>query len=110
MHKYLMDIFKNLTTKEKRSLASKYLHFHLPELFFIYDSQVASVITLFAGKKVRDLDIPKDVDKTYAEFCYKALSVYNELNGNYSDPKPRVVDNVLIRYFDEMNLPTNTEE
>ena len=33
-HKFLMDIFYELTGLEKRSLASKYLHFHCPEKFF----------------------------------------------------------------------------
>jgi hypothetical protein len=110
VHKYLMDLFYDLTTKEKRSLASKYLHFHLPELFFIYDSRVASVITRFAGRKDRKLNIPESVDRTYADFCYKALLMYNELNGVYSDPKTRVVDNILLRYCDENALPSNDEE
>ena len=34
-HKFLMDAFKEMTGLEKRSLASKYLHFHCPEKFFI---------------------------------------------------------------------------
>ena len=110
VHKYLMDQFYELTKKEKRSLASKYLHFHLPELFIIYDSRVASVITKFAGNKPRGLQIPQDADKTYAEFCYKALLIYNELNGNYSDTKTRVIDNILLRYCDEIGLPSDDEE
>ena len=110
VHKYLMDQFTELTQKEKRSLASKYLHFHLPELFIIYDSRVASVITQFAGKKPRGLEIPQDADKTYAEFCYKALLIYDELNGNYSDTKTRVIDNILLRYCDEIDLSSNDED
>ena len=110
VHKYLMDLFTDLTHKEKRSLASKYLHFHLPELFFIYDSRVASVITKFAGRKPRNLSIPKDADETYANFCYKALKIYEKLSGNYSDPKTRVIDNILLRYCDEIGLPSKDEE
>ena len=110
VHKYLMDQFTDLTQKEKRSLTSKYLHFHLPDLFIIYDSRVASVITKFAGKKVRGLQIPQDADKTYAEFCYKALLIYDELNGNYTDTKPRVIDNILLRYCDEIGLSAEDEE
>ena len=110
VHKYLMDQFTALTQKEKRSLASKYLHFHLPELFIIYDSRVASVITKFAGKKPRGLQIPQDADKTYAEFCYKALLIYDELNGIYSDAKTRVIDNILLRYCDEIGVSSNDEE
>lgn len=110
VHKYLMDLFTDLTRKEKRSLASKYLHFHLPELFFIYDSRVASVITKFAGKRPRGFVLPENADKTYADFCYKALSIYNELNNDYSDKKTRVIDNILLRYCDEIGLSSDDEE
>lgn len=110
VHKYLMDLFTKLTKKEKRSLVSKYLHFHLPELFFIYDSRVASVITKFTGRRQRDLKIPKDADETYAEFCYKALLIYEELKGTYSDAKPRVVDNILLRYCDEKDIQSSDED
>ena len=110
VHKYLMDLFTALTHKEKRSLASKYLHFHLPKLFFIYDSRVASVITKFAGKRPRRFVLPEDADKTYADFCYKALLIYNELKNEYSDEKTRVIDNILLRYCDEIGLSSDDEE
>ncbi|MDD5364338.1 MAG: hypothetical protein PHR30_03300 [Gallionellaceae bacterium] len=42
MHKRIMDVFADLPAEQARSLASKYLHFHFPELFFIYDSRVAA--------------------------------------------------------------------
>ena len=105
-----MDLFAELTQREKRSLASKYLHFHLPELFIIYDSRVAEVITLFAGRTPRGLEIPQDADETYAKFCYKALLIYNELNGKYTDTKPRVIENILLRYCDKNGLSANAEE
>ena len=82
----------------------------MPDLFIIYDSRVASVITKFAGKKPRGLQIPQDADKTYAEFCYKALLIYDALNGNYTDTKPRVIDNILLRYCDEIGLSADAEE
>jgi hypothetical protein len=39
-----MTVLRDLTGLEKRALASKYLHFHLPRLFFIYDSRAAGVM------------------------------------------------------------------
>ena len=51
-HKFLMDTFYDLTGLEKRSLASKYLHFHCPEKFFIYDSWAKAGI----GKLVKRPD------------------------------------------------------
>ena len=44
-HKYLSDLFNKLTKLDKRSLSSKYLHFHKPKLFFIYDSRVAAALS-----------------------------------------------------------------
>src|ERR1019366_2260152 len=38
-HKRMTDLFKKITGMEKRSLASKYLHFHASNAFFIYDSR-----------------------------------------------------------------------
>jgi len=39
-HNYLTKLTALITDLEKRSFSSKYLHFHLPNLFFIYDSRV----------------------------------------------------------------------
>ncbi len=39
-HNYLIQVTKEITALEKRSFCSKYLHFHLPNLFYIYDSRV----------------------------------------------------------------------
>ncbi len=44
-HFYLTSILKNITRINKRSLASKYLHFHSPKSVFNYDS--------IANKEVR---------------------------------------------------------
>src|SRR5574344_1624672 len=97
LHKRLMDILKKQTEMDKRSLASKYLHFHLPNIVFIYDSRVQSAISSFVDGKGR-IDIPLDVDGTYYRYCLKCLEVYKKVN---SDPRftgmclPRIVDNVL---------------
>lgn len=39
-HKRVMDVFSGLNEDDARSLASKYLHYHFPELFFIQDARV----------------------------------------------------------------------
>lgn len=41
-HNYLTNLFTRISGIEKRSLASKYLHFHFPKLFFLYDSRVVA--------------------------------------------------------------------
>ena len=40
IHKRVMDVFDDISESQARSLAAKYLHFHFPELFYLYDSQV----------------------------------------------------------------------
>ncbi len=35
-HLKVMKLFKRISGMDKRSLAAKYLHFHLPDLFYIY--------------------------------------------------------------------------
>lgn len=51
MHKRVMDVFDDLPPEQARSLASKYLHFHFPELFFVYDSRVeAAALALGWGE------------------------------------------------------------
>jgi hypothetical protein len=47
-HKYVTDLFGRITGQDKRSLASKYLHFHLPNLFFIYDSRAAKGVRMLS--------------------------------------------------------------
>lgn len=100
LHKCLMDILQKQTEMDKRSLASKYLHFHLPGIVFIYDSRVQSVISSFVDGKGR-IGIPPNVDEIYYRYCLKAFEVYKNVN---SDPRftgmclPRIVDNVLLAY------------
>jgi hypothetical protein len=51
VHKHMMRVFDDLGEVEARSLASKYLHFHFPELFFVFDSRVeAAAIALGEGE------------------------------------------------------------
>jgi hypothetical protein len=50
VHKHMMRVFDDLDEAEARSLASKYLHFHFPELFFVFDSRVeAAAVALGEG-------------------------------------------------------------
>lgn len=50
VHKHMMRVFDDLGETEARSLASKYLHFHFPELLFVFDSRVeAAAIALGEG-------------------------------------------------------------
>ena len=97
-HKFLMDIFYELTGLEKRSLASKYLHFHCPEKFFIYDSRARVGI----GKLVKrpNKGILTDVyncDPEYGDFVCRMLELQEYLDeqlGVYE--LPRKLDSFLL--------------
>lgn len=39
VHADLTSLLQKLTGLEKRSLASKYLHFHVPQVFFLFDGR-----------------------------------------------------------------------
>ena len=97
-HKFLMDILYELTGLEKRSLASKYLHFQCPEKFFIYDSRARVGI----GKLVKRpnkgiLTDVSDYDPEYGDFVCRMLELQEYLNeqlGVYE--LPRKLDSFLL--------------
>ena len=72
VHKYLVDVFSAITGLEKRSLASKYLHFHLPSLFYIYDSRADARLKKFFPHHKLDR-VNGNIDNIYAKFCRKML-------------------------------------
>lgn len=97
-HKYLTDIFERFTELEKRSLASKYLHFHCPKAFFIYDSRASKNISKIVKKLPRNIT-NEDYDKEYQDFCYRILVLKNyiETKTNYNkEITPRDIDNLLV--------------
>lgn len=102
-HKYLTDIFENFTKLEKRSLASKYLHFHCPRAFFIYDSRANKSISEIV-KKLPKKTTNKEYDKEYQDFCCRALVLkkYIETKTGYNKNfTPRDIDNLLV--FTKLN-------
>jgi hypothetical protein len=42
VHGEVTRLFEQITRLNKRSLASKYLHFHAPENFFLYDARAVA--------------------------------------------------------------------
>ncbi len=96
IHASLTSVFAKSAGMEKRSLASKYLHFHVPKVFFIYDK--------FATKNIRPLSPSvgrkytfHDFDNNYAKFFMRCLILRNTI---YKDHgvllTPRQLDNLLL--------------
>lgn len=97
-HKYLMDAFMDLTGLEKRSLASKYLHFHCPEKFFIYDSRARAAIGKIVKRPNKKILLGiDDYDAEYGDFVCRMLELQEYLDeklGVYE--KPRAIDSFLL--------------
>ena len=99
-HNYFVKLALELTGLEKRSLGSKYLHFHLPDLFFIYDSRVVRAMRKIVKKVPANLKYvlnSNNIDKEYAKYVCKCLYLKNyisEHRGFYLSP--RQLDRWLI--------------
>ena len=96
-HKLLMDTFYELTGLEKRSLASKYLHFHCPHMFFIYDSRARIGINKYVKRPDKRVLSNIECDLEYGDFVCRMLELQSYLNdklGIYQDP--RQIDGFLL--------------
>lgn len=97
VHKKVTDLFSDISGLEKRSLSSKYLHFHFPNLFYIYDSRAAyglARVTKGLGKLRPDL---KEHDKTYARFFLRCQDLVEQIVEKYQVRLlPRQLDNCLL--------------
>ncbi|MDO8795211.1 MAG: hypothetical protein Q7J25_11385 [Vicinamibacterales bacterium] len=97
-HGYLVTLFETLTHKSKRSLASKYLHFHCPDLFFIYDSRAALSIRRLAVAPL-NVDAP-NADEQYAKFFGAALGLTRHVSKKFKTRlTPRQLDRLLLATF-----------
>jgi hypothetical protein len=98
VHAKVMNLFKEISGLEKRSLASKYLHFHFPDLFFIYDSRAVmgiSKLNKITGHSTRSKF--KDTDNEYRKFCEKCLVVRDSVLKEFGEYlTPRQLDNLIL--------------
>ncbi len=97
-HKFLMDAFYEMTGLEKRSLASKYLHFHCPDKFFIYDGRARNAIGKIVSRPYKSLlTCIADYDNEYGDFVCRMIEFQKYLDeklGVYE--MPRKLDGYLL--------------
>ena len=112
IHWKLSAIFEELTDQTKRSLASKYLHFHVPEKFFIFDSRAKKAVN---DQKINNqkIDAKNEIkhikarlgktpyDTEYLTFFAKCLVLRSEIkrmagNGTKTHLTPRELDKFLL--------------
>jgi hypothetical protein len=112
-HKYLLELFNTLTELNKHSLSSKYLHFHKPDLFFIYDSRAITALRKCLPRyrlprnKLQIINSNK-VDNEYSKFFVKSmelrLRIENKLRRQIT---LREYDKILIYYSNKNNTILN---
>jgi hypothetical protein len=99
-HHDLVSILEPITKYENRSFASKYLHFHLPHLFFIYDSRASSALRQFVNRIPEDLKLVAKADATepeYARFFCKIFALQNAIKREFDiQLSPRELDTLLV--------------
>jgi hypothetical protein len=100
VHLQVTVLFYSISGLEKRSLASKYLHFHYPGLFFIYDSSAVlalSKLSNITGRVGRSKY--KESDNEYRKFCEKCLKIRDFIRESYCvNLTPRGLDKLLLLY------------
>lgn len=107
-HYYLIEILKEITALGKRSFSSKYLHFHLPNLFYIYDSRAFAVLRQFKYEVPKDLEhlLKRDnIDIEYAKFYCDCFSLKGQIKEHFGiELTPRQLDNLLIEIANNQNV------
>jgi hypothetical protein len=103
IHSYLTNVIYNKLTEHKnRSFSSKYLHFHLPHLFYIYDSLAVSALNSYVKRfriqtELKSLFDNDEIDKDYAQFACKCFYLQKRI---YEDTgielQKRHLDNFLL--------------
>ncbi|MDQ1140102.1 hypothetical protein [Pedobacter agri] len=100
LHGYLTTLINELTDLNKRSLSSKYLHFHFPEVFFIYDSRAVAAIRSLVKKVPKEFMDDHDkllVDSDYASFANKCRFLQKHTQEQHNIwLTPRKLDTYLI--------------
>lgn len=98
VHKRLTNLFFEISGMEKRSLASKYLHFHRPDLFYIYDSRaLESIRRTTPGPKSLPRVHSTEFDAEYLPFCQRCDWLVQHIADTFGETlDPRQLDNLLL--------------
>lgn len=96
-HYQLTSLLKDITGINKRSLTSKYLHFHSPKSVFIYDSLANKGVRQRLSKRC---DLTGNFDDEYEGFVYRCIDFRDTvLEYKLGFPvSPRRLDMELLGY------------
>lgn len=98
VHFSLTATLKSFTGQWKRSLASKYLHFHFPALCFIYDKRAQEALGQYvpewSSRRLRD---SREYDKYYYKFSLGVIALREEIHAEFGVLlTPMQLDGVLL--------------
>lgn len=99
VHGRVTALFDQITGLEKRSLASKYLHFHLPHLFFIYDARAVNGLQRLQQLVGRASSASiEGGDNEYRKFFEKCLRLQAHIKQRFEvSMNPREIDKLLLQ-------------
>ena len=98
IHANLVELFGRIAKQQKRSLASKYLHFHFPDAFYIFDTRAIGAVKGCLDKQLRVTDDDKEYDQQYSKFvrgCEELNKKIETVLGRRLSP--RELDKVLLK-------------
>jgi hypothetical protein len=96
-HRRTTDLFKSISKQDKRSLASKYLHFHVPSMFYIYDSRAVEAMRELSKTVGRVGKKTVAVDNEYRKFAQKCVRLQQYVQDQFSvSLTPRQLDKLLL--------------
>lgn len=98
VHYDTTELFSKISDLKKRSLASKYLHFHVPHLFYIYDTRAVGALRLLSDVVCRAGKQAMPADNEYRKFAVKCMALHKFIKNEYDmDLSPRELDNLLMQ-------------
>lgn len=105
-HHLVESVFSNDDELGRVSLTSKYLHFHRPDLFPIYDSRAATAIakvtpdSRFTGYALP----PEHATTLYGKFCVRCAWLIDEMTRQANKtPTLRQLDTMLLQIYREVS-------
>jgi hypothetical protein len=97
VHHQTTQLFCEISGQNNRSLASKYLHFHVPQLFYIFDTRAVQALATLSIKLPKVKESGTQADTEYRPFAEKCLLLQKHIQVDYDTfLNPRELDNLLL--------------
>lgn len=98
VHASTTQLFKQISRQDKRSLASKYLHFHVPDVFYIYDKRAVEAMSHLASITGRATKkTTTSADNEYRKFVEKCFRLKRHVKDQLNlDLTCRQLDKLLL--------------